>query len=146
MPRVWWDSFEQSTLQARARRVRWCAFQSLNPICSPTLWTLVRKMLPSHCGQGRVLTLLGASGIVFPHINSRKDAMAAVNKVRYAYKGGERSLAPWALVPFLTDQAPDGHTAETISDEHVAVICQIETTVSLWHSCLHNPNQTFSNQ
>ncbi|KAH0592348.1 hypothetical protein MHUMG1_09961 [Metarhizium humberi] len=73
----------------------------------------------------------GASGIVFPHINSRKDAMAAVNKVRYAYKGGERSLAPWALVPFLTDQAPDGHTAETISDEHVAVICQIETTLGL---------------
>ena len=72
----------------------------------------------------------GAAGIIFPQVDTVAQAEAAVQKVRYAYSGGERSLSPLALVHGITDVAPEGWTAETIADRNVAVICQIESAVS----------------
>lgn len=53
-----------------------------------------------------------------------------MKKVRYEYSGGERSLAPCALLNGITDIAPPGWSAETIADRNIAVICQIESAVS----------------
>lgn len=75
------------------------------------------------------LTSQGAAGIVFPQIDTAAEAAIAVKKVRYAYGGGTRSLSPIALLNGITNLAPPGHTAETIADRNVAVICQIESVV-----------------
>ncbi|ROT37637.1 HpcH/HpaI aldolase/citrate lyase family protein [Sodiomyces alkalinus F11] len=73
----------------------------------------------------------GASGIIFPHVDTAAEAAAAVKKVRYEYSGGERSLSPCALLNGITDMAPPGWSAERIADRNIAVICQIESAVAV---------------
>lgn len=74
---------------------------------------------------------LGAAGIVFPHIDTPQQARIAVSKTKYAYSGGERSLSPSALIAGASDMAPAGSSHERVADEHVAVICQIESKVGI---------------
>ncbi|KAF8586953.1 HpcH/HpaI aldolase/citrate lyase family protein [Ramaria rubella] len=73
----------------------------------------------------------GAAGIIFPFVNTPEEASLCVLKVRYPYAGGERSLAPSALIPGATDMAPPGSSHEKVADENVAIICQIESTTGL---------------
>ena len=73
---------------------------------------------------------LGAAGIIFPHVDTAAQAAACVAKVKYPYSGGERSLSPSALIAGATDMAPPGSSHEIVADRHIAVICQIESTVS----------------
>jgi len=73
----------------------------------------------------------GAAGIIFPHIDTPEEAAVAVAKCRYAYSGGERSRSPFALIAGLTDMAPPGSSHERVADENIAVICQIESALSL---------------
>ncbi|ETW74982.1 hypothetical protein HETIRDRAFT_332496 [Heterobasidion irregulare TC 32-1] len=73
----------------------------------------------------------GAAGIVFPHIDTPQQARIAVSKTKYAYSGGERSLSPSALIAGASDMAPEGSSHERVADEHVAVICQIESKLGL---------------
>jgi 4-hydroxy-2-oxoheptanedioate aldolase len=71
----------------------------------------------------------GASGIIFPHIDTAEDARLAVSKCRYACSGGERSLSPSALIAGGSDMVPPSTTHESVADAHIAVICQIESQV-----------------
>jgi 2-keto-3-deoxy-L-rhamnonate aldolase RhmA len=73
---------------------------------------------------------IGAGGIIFPHIDTPEQAAEAVTKCRYAYSGGDRSLAPAVLVPGATDVAPPGSSHELVADKNIAVIIQIESPVS----------------
>lgn len=73
----------------------------------------------------------GAAGIVFPHVDTPEEAAVAVAKCRYAYSGGERSLSSSALIAGLTNIAPPGSSHERVADENIAVICQIESAVSV---------------
>ncbi|KAF8542581.1 HpcH/HpaI aldolase/citrate lyase family protein [Trichophaea hybrida] len=73
----------------------------------------------------------GAAGIIFPHIDTPKEAAKAVAKCRYPYAGGERSLSPSALIAGATDMAPPGSCHEKVADAHIAVIVQIESTLAL---------------
>lgn len=74
----------------------------------------------------------GSSGIIFPQVDTAAEAAAAVEKVRYAYGNGTRSLSPLALVDGDSITAPPGWTPETIADRNIAVICQIESTVRVF--------------
>jgi len=73
----------------------------------------------------------GAAGIIFPHIDTAEQAAEAVSKCRYATSGGDRSLSPCALVPGITDTAPHGLTHDRVADNHIAVICQIESQLAM---------------
>ncbi|CAD6498768.1 BgTH12-04428 [Blumeria graminis f. sp. triticale] len=72
----------------------------------------------------------GASGIIFPHIDTPEEAAEAVRKCRYACSGGDRSLSPSALVAGITDVAP-GSSHERVADANIAVICQIESPLAV---------------
>ncbi|RKF63154.1 4-hydroxy-2-oxovalerate aldolase [Golovinomyces cichoracearum] len=72
----------------------------------------------------------GAGGIVFPHIDTAEEAKKAVQKCRYACSGGKRSLSPSALLAGITDMA-DGTSHEFVADKNIAVICQIESSLSV---------------
>jgi hypothetical protein len=76
-----------------------------------------------------VVSVVGAAGIIFPHIDTAEQAAEAVSKCRYATSGGDRSLSPCALVSGITDTAPQGLTHDRVADSHIAVICQIESQV-----------------
>ncbi|POS85810.1 hypothetical protein EPUL_001061, partial [Erysiphe pulchra] len=73
----------------------------------------------------------GAAGIVFPHIDTPEEAALAVSKCRYACSGGDRSLSPSALIAGITDIAPDNSSHAHIADRNIAVICQIESPLSV---------------
>ncbi|KAJ5911068.1 HpcH/HpaI aldolase/citrate lyase family protein [Penicillium subrubescens] len=73
----------------------------------------------------------GAAGIIFPHIDTPEQAAEAVRKCRYAYSGGDRSLAPAVLVPGVTDIAPTGSSHAHVADDNLAVIIQIESPLAL---------------
>jgi 2-keto-3-deoxy-L-rhamnonate aldolase RhmA len=88
-----------------------------------------------------LLTCIGAAGIVFPQIDTAADARAAVQKVKYAYGGGNRSISPVALLDGITNIAPPGWTSETIADRNIAVICQIESMVRRRVSLVSQPHR-----
>ncbi|KAL2758486.1 hypothetical protein ACRALDRAFT_1080299 [Sodiomyces alcalophilus JCM 7366] len=115
------------------------------PIGAENLYALIQTV--NFVSQGRTCVVVrvpsaeshllthaldaGASGIIFPHIDTAAEAAAAVKKVRYEYSGGERSLSPCALLNGITDVAPPGWSAETIADRNIAVICQIESATAV---------------
>ncbi|KAA8894296.1 HpcH/HpaI aldolase/citrate lyase family protein [Sphaerosporella brunnea] len=73
----------------------------------------------------------GAAGIIFPHIDTPEEAARAVEKCKYPYSGGDRSLSPSALIAGATDLAPPGYDHLRVADAHIAVIVQIESTLAL---------------
>ncbi|RKF61697.1 4-hydroxy-2-oxovalerate aldolase [Erysiphe neolycopersici] len=73
----------------------------------------------------------GAAGIVFPHIDTPEEAALAVSKCRYACSGGDRSLSPTALIAGITDVAPHNSSHAHVADRNIAVICQIESPLSV---------------
>ncbi|KAF8586897.1 HpcH/HpaI aldolase/citrate lyase family protein [Ramaria rubella] len=73
----------------------------------------------------------GAGGIIFPFVNTAEEAALGVSKVKYPYAGGERSLSPSALIAGATDMAPPGSSHPKVADEHIAIICQIESVMGL---------------
>lgn len=75
--------------------------------------------------------MAGAAGIVFPHIDTPEEAAEAVYRCKYASTGGHRSLSPSALLSGVTDIAP-GSSHEQVADKHIAVICQIESSVRIF--------------
>lgn len=75
--------------------------------------------------------LTGAASIVFPHIDTPDQAAEAVSKCRYASSGGDRSLSTCTLIAGVTDLAPPGSSHTRVADAHIAVICQIESSVGL---------------
>ncbi|KAL8926380.1 MAG: hypothetical protein Q9208_002923 [Pyrenodesmia sp. 3 TL-2023] len=74
---------------------------------------------------------LRAAGIVFPHVETAKEARAVVARTKYSSFGGTRSLSPVAHIAGITDGAPPGRSHESVADEHIAVICQIESAVGI---------------
>lgn len=114
---------------------------AINP---ETLVQLIRTI--DFCSEGRTVAVVrvpsarsdlltyaldaGASGIIFPHIDTPEEAAEAVRMTRYAYSGGERSLSPFGLLPGITDLAP-GSSHERVADAHIAVICQIESALAV---------------
>ncbi|KAI9731919.1 MAG: hypothetical protein M1834_004370 [Cirrosporium novae-zelandiae] len=63
----------------------------------------------------------GASGTVFPHINTLEEAAVVVLKCCYAYSGGKRSLSPSALIVGVTDIALLRTSHEKVANANVAV-------------------------
>lgn len=86
--------------------------------------------MPPHLREGS-----GAAGIVFPHVETAKQARAVVARTKYSSFGGTRSLSPFAHIAGITDGAPPGCSHESVADEHIAVICQIESAVSIYMCC-----------
>ncbi|OJJ30831.1 hypothetical protein ASPWEDRAFT_175935 [Aspergillus wentii DTO 134E9] len=73
----------------------------------------------------------GAAGIIFPHVDTPDQAAEAVRKSRYACSGGDRSLAPSALIPSIAQLAPPGTSYQQVADNNIAVICQIESPTGI---------------
>lgn len=49
----------------------------------------------------------GAAGIVLPHTETREQAQGLIDMCKFPPQG-HRSYPPWAWIPGVTDQAPEG--------------------------------------
>ncbi|PWN43124.1 Phosphoenolpyruvate/pyruvate domain-containing protein [Ceraceosorus guamensis] len=68
----------------------------------------------------------GAGGIIMPHAEDPDEIRQLVSYSRFPPQG-HRSYPPFAVIPGMTDQAPEGSSFLHVANDHIAVIPQVES-------------------